>query len=311
MCTDGHGAQNRYEMVQYYFDGPEVEVKVKPHGNAKSSTPFFRTADSAMKAHKELASTSMPKQVIYQATQNVGGEVEARGISCLPRNRQQIANYRRSVSKKDNNVLYSVMLECKLTQGTEDADVKAAPDPQCIMFVDWQLADMELFLANGQGILTIDATYSLGEFYVTPSTFAHLMLEDVISRKHPSLLGPILIHQRMDFATLNYFSSSLIGFSKKLRNLNAFGTDGQDSLIYAFSHSFPSAVQLRCFIHFKRNIVEKLKECGLPHKVAQEYIDDIFGCNRGSTYMEGLVDCSDFREKLAKCKVVWQKTAQL
>ena len=105
-------------MVQYYFDGPEVEVKIKPHGNAKTSMPFFRTSDSAKKAHKKLASNSMPKDVIYQATQNLGGEVEARGISCLPHNRQQITNYRRSVSQKDDNVLYSVMLEYKLTQGT-------------------------------------------------------------------------------------------------------------------------------------------------------------------------------------------------
>ena len=116
--------------------------------------------------------------------------------------------------------------------------------------------------------------------------------------------GPILIHQRMDFATFNYFSSSLIGFNKKLWDLRAFGTDGQESLIDAFSHSF----QLRCFIHFKRNINEKLKEYGIPHKIAQEYVDDIFGCNRGSTYMTGLVDCSsesEFRERLAKCKVIW------
>ena len=298
-------------MVQYYFDGPEVEVKIKPHGNAKSNTPFFRTSQSAKKMHKELASKGMPKDVVHQATQSVGGEVGARGISCLPRNRQQIANYRRAGNKKDSNVLYSIMLESKLTQGTNEAfirDVKAAPDPQCIMFFDWQLADMERFVANGQGILSVDPTYNLGEFYVTPTTFSHLMLEDVITKKHPSLLGPVLVHQRMDFATFNYFSSSLIGFNKKLRNVHAFGTDGQDSIIDAFSHSFPSAVQLRCFIHFKKNIVEKLKEYGIPRKVLQEYVDDIFGCYRGSTYMEGLVDCSseaEFHEKFTKCKTIW------
>ena len=197
-------------MVQYYFDGPEVEVKIKPHGNAKSSTPFFRTSQSAKKMHKELASKGMPKDVVHQATQSVGGEVGARGISCLPRNRQQIANYRRAGNKKDSNVLYSIMLESKLTQGTNEAfirDVKAAPDPQCIMFFDWQLADMERFVANGQGILSVDPTYNLGEFYVTPTTFSHLMLEDVITKKHPSLLGPVLVHQRMDFATFNQRAS--------------------------------------------------------------------------------------------------------
>ena len=118
---DGGGKQNRYCMLQYYFDGPEVEVKIKPHGNAKSNAPFFRTSDSAKKLHKELASKNMPKEAIYKATQMHGGEIEAKGMSGLPRNRIQISNYRRVENKKNDNVLYNVMLECKLSQGTKEA----------------------------------------------------------------------------------------------------------------------------------------------------------------------------------------------
>ena len=226
----------------------------------------------------------------------------------------QISNYRRVENKKNDNVLYSVMLECKLCQGTKEAfvrDVKAAPEPQCILCFDSQIADMERFLSSSSdvhGILTVDPTYNLGEFYVTPTTYPHLMLEDVITGKPPSLLGPVLIHQKMAFSTFNYFSSTLVGFSKKLRQLAAFGTDGQESLIDAFSHSFPFALQLRCFIHFKKNISEKLKVYGIPPSVAKEFLDDIFGKHSGSTYSEGLVDCSsveEFNERLAKCESVW------
>ena len=93
--VDGSGAQNRCGMIQYYFDGPEVEIKIKPHGNSKSASPFFRTSESAKKLHKELAATSMPKEAVYQATLMQGGEIEAKGMANLPRNCQQIANYRR------------------------------------------------------------------------------------------------------------------------------------------------------------------------------------------------------------------------
>jgi len=89
------------------------------------------------------------------------------------------------------------------------------------------------------------------------------MLEDTSTRKHPSMLGPVLVHQRMQFASFNYFGSTLVGFNKKLRNVRAFGTDGQESMIEAFSHCFPFAFQLRCFIHSKNNIKEKLNECGI------------------------------------------------
>lgn len=239
--------------------------------------------------------------------------MQARGMCSLPRNRQQIANLRREHHTSDSNVLYSVMVSCKLAQGTQEAfvrDVKAAPDPQSILFYDWQIADMERLLTHEAqfGILTVDPTYNLGKFYVTPVTYPHLMLEDVTSKQHPLILGPVLVHQRMEFATFNYFISSLIGFSKKLRNVRAFGTDGQEALIEALSHGFPAAVQLRCFIHFKRNITEKLTEYGVSGAVADEFLADIFGKKSGSIYFEGLVDSTseeDFNHRLKKCKEVW------
>ena len=148
-------------MVQYYFDGPEVEVQVKRHGNSKSSIPFFRTSESARQLHREIAAKHRPKEAIFLATQQQGGEIQARGMLSLPRNQQQIANYRRVDHPMYPNVLYSVMLECKVAQGSIDAyvpDVKAAPDPQCVLFFDWQLEDMERLLTQCDefGILTVD-----------------------------------------------------------------------------------------------------------------------------------------------------------
>ena len=39
-------------VMQYYLDGPEVEIKIKPHGNSKSASTFFCTSESAKKLHK-------------------------------------------------------------------------------------------------------------------------------------------------------------------------------------------------------------------------------------------------------------------
>ena len=94
--TDGNGEQNRYGMIQYYFHGPEIEIKIKPHGNSKLASPYFRTSDSARKVHKELASKNMPKEAVYQATLLQGGEIEAKGMSSLPRNHQQFAKLQKS-----------------------------------------------------------------------------------------------------------------------------------------------------------------------------------------------------------------------
>lgn len=235
-----------------------------------------------------------------------GGEIQARGMSSMPCNRQQIANYRRSENKRDNKVLYSVMLECKLAQGTQDAfvqDVKADPDPQCALFFSWQIEDMERFLTHEEfGNFTADTTYNLGKFYVTPSTYQHLCW-----KKHPTMLGPVFVHQRMEFASFNYFGSTLVGFNKKSRNLHVFGTDSQASMIEAFSHCFPNALHLRCFLHFRKNIKEKLKEYGISSHVSDEFVADIFGRHSG-VYEEGLVDSTsvgDFNNHLEACKDVW------
>lgn len=195
-----------------------------------------------------VAAKHTPKLAIATMTKQQGGEMNVRSVSCLPRNREQISNIRRSTSSKDQNVLYSVMLECKRVQGSQEAfvrDIKAAPSPQGILFFDWQLQDMVRFLTNNQHftILTADTTFNLGEFYVTPTSYHHLMLEDVRSRKHPIILGPILVHQQKDFSSFNYFASTLVSHDRRIRNVLAFGTDGDKAVVEAFAHNFPFALK--------------------------------------------------------------------
>ena len=310
--TDTQGCLNKYALVQYWFDGPPVKIRVKPHGNSNSSAPYFRTAASAKIEYSEIAASNTPKSAVQLAIHKQGGELEAKGFSKLPRNVQQMKNLRRSGKKKDSNVLYSVMLQCKLSQGKDNAyvrDVQAAPEPQCVLFYDWQIADLTRFLTNPKqfSVFSADTTYNLGDFYVTPTVYQHIMLEDIQTGKHPYFLGPILVHHRKDFSAFNHLGSSLICHSKKLREIQAFGTDGDPALIEALSHNFPSAKQLRCFIHLKRNITEKLKERGIPSFEMQEFIADIFGKQSGSVYQEGLVDSNkeDFDTRLENCTSSW------
>ena len=86
-------------------------------------------------------------------------------------------------------------------------------------------------------------------------------------------MGPLIVHQQKNFVSFNYFSSTVIGYDRRLHNIMAFGTDGYASLIKSLSHAFPFAIQLRCTIHFKRNLEEKLKSSGYPSIV----ITDFFG----------------------------------
>ena len=139
---DDTGLRNRYCVLQYYFNGPEVNVVSKPHGLSKRSEPYFRTPKTALKHMRDVASHSTPKEALAKLTKEQGGEIETGRPTSLPRNRQQLRNLRHSATSHDSNVLYTLLLECKLAQGTTDAfirDVKAAPTPQSVLFFDWQL----------------------------------------------------------------------------------------------------------------------------------------------------------------------------
>lgn len=163
-------------------------------------------------------------------------------------------------------------------------DVKAAPSPQSVLSFDWQIEDMVRFLTKNDsfGILTVDTTFNLGDFYVTLTSYPHMMLQDVRNTCHLTMIGPALVHQQKDFASFNYFISTLISHDKRLQNLLSFGTDGDKAIISALSHNFSCAVQLRCFLHFKRNMQEKLHSYGISKTVSAEFVADVFGKQCGS-----------------------------
>lgn len=137
----------------------------------------------------------------------------------LPRDCRQVSYARQKQHTGHCDPLYSIMLECKLAQGSSNVfvqDVKAAPFPMSVMGFDWQMNDMVRFLTSNHhfGVLTVDTTFKLGEFYVTPMTYPHLMVEDIKTKKHPIMLGPLLVHQKVDFPAFNYFASTIIGLQK-------------------------------------------------------------------------------------------------
>ena len=114
----------------------------------------------------------------------------------LPRNRQQIYNAKQagkvlegaSNSVYKNDTLAQVMQICKDTSSGKSAfvrSVEAAPEPMCVLATDRQLCDLERFcLGTPSSVLSVDPTFNLGPFYVTPITYHNLLVETK-SGKHP------------------------------------------------------------------------------------------------------------------------------
>ena len=65
-------------------------------------------------------------------------------------------------------------------------------------------------------MLTVDPTFSLGDFDVTPITYRHLLLRVTRTGKPPVMLGPIMVHYRKNFATYVFLAASLVSMRKNL-----------------------------------------------------------------------------------------------
>ena len=114
-------------------------------------------------------------------------------LSCdLPRNRRQIYNFK-SANKanlvKDSmtsgisqsDTLAHVLHQCKETSSSSDAlirSVDAAPEPMCVLATNQQIWDLQRFCTDSPfSVLSIDPTFNLGPFYVTPTTYHNLLVE--------------------------------------------------------------------------------------------------------------------------------------
>ena len=301
-------------MLTYHMK--TSNILLSSHGNSKVAKPFHPTWPSTLARIKEEASTKGPKSVMNHVSSEVGGVESAVAPGQLPRNELQVLNQKRKLKagarvSSSNNAsdddLFAVMQEAH----TQDPchmfvrDIKTAPEPAIVLATDQQLADLVRF-ATSSGkfcIVTIDPTFSLGEFDVTPLTYRHLLLTTKRYNQPPIFLGPILIHYRKTFATYLFFASSLIGQCPQLEGVRAFGTDGETALIKAFSHEFGFFQH----IHVRRNIKDKLNECHVPSPAAQQILDDIFGKRIDSVFQEGLVDSTDntFQDKLEYLLAKW------
>ena len=287
---------------------------VASHGNAKEKKPYFATWPSTMDKLKGKCLQQGPKSTIEHVSSSFGGVTGALAPGQLPRNEMQITKLKRRVKLcNDQHISGSDELLVVMQQAySQDPaskfirSMRTTPDPAIVVSEQCQIKDMERFCtcSTGFGILTVDPTFSLGDFDVTPVTYRHLLLETRRNGNTPVFLGPVLIHYRKTFDTYLYFASSLVGISRKLEGIMAFGTDGEESLSDAFGHEFRFSQKLTCFIHVRRNLKDKLNQFNIPVDVSKMILDDIFGKKMDSSLVEGIVDACNFEDFQSKVDAI-------
>lgn len=323
----------RYCLIQYYFKGGrEHPVEHIPHGNSKKKQDYIRTWESTKGLLEEASDKKKPRDAVHHVMENgLGGLTSCVGLGQMPRNRQQSSDLKRNKNKRvvhsmnhknmsgagsDNDPWYLLLNESKRQSRIKESafvrDVRVGGEPFCVLASNRQLNDIKRFCCNTKEFkpLTVDPTFNLGQFNVTPISYQHLLLETRKEGKHPTLIGPVLLHERKTEETYSLFCGSLKALEPELSNLLAFGTDDELALINGFNNNFERATHLLCEIHLKKNIESRLSTLAISGKIKQDIMSDLFGKRNEDVFESGLSDSSsdeDFYHKLGILKDRWSK----
>lgn len=154
---------------------------------------------------KENSVNVGPRVTVEGVSREGCGVLGATGSGQLPRDEKQVSNVkRRSRSMQQGTMdtvadeLFVVMrAHAQETRNKFIRDIKTAPEPAIVLADDQQLIDLQRFCTSSLdfGVLTVDPTFSLGDFDVTPITYRHL-LETRRGGQTPIFLGPVLVHYK-------------------------------------------------------------------------------------------------------------------
>ena len=125
------------------------------------------------------------------------------------------------------------------------------------------------------------------------------MVEDIKTKRQPIMLGPVLVHQK--FCCIQLFCKHLNQFAQTAKTCFGLWNRWKQGVSWGF---IPFAIQLHCFLCFKKNVDQKLENLVMPSY--------IFGKHVENTYQEGVVDSSsqqEFYQHLTSLKELWDEWA--
>ena len=142
----------------------------------KQYKQFYPTLPSTMAVIKEqcLLGKVGPKKVVSEISSMVGGVLSAADACELPRNEQQVSDLKQRQKKvvvagaSSCDELAVVMQKAYIEVSNQQfiREVRTLREPGIVVAVDRQLNDMVRFCTDETnfGILTVDPTFSLGDF---------------------------------------------------------------------------------------------------------------------------------------------------
>ena len=205
--------------------------------------------------------------------------------------------YHKNMSRagKTSDPWYMLLHESK-TQGRDPktafvCDVRVGAEPFCVFGRKRQLNDLKRF--------TVDPTFDFGPYNVKAISHQHLLVHCREDGNHPTMIGPVLLHEKKTQLTHSLFGGTLKSLKPELKNLMAFGTDEEKVLVGGFNESFERATNLLCETNLRKNLDTKLVSLDIKGDSKRTILNDIFGRKVDSVFESGLSDAGSVEEFIA------------
>lgn len=242
-----HSIVNNIIAMGYLFKGEPTQLRPSPHGNSKYNTnAYTMIKPSIIKDVMELSQTMSVTRAIEMHCSAKGGR-----IAMKPEERPSKSTiYRKKTKVTSTEDIDTLLAFAKENSGLVRV-VKAHPSPILVMATEQHSRDMNRFAQTGT--VSIDPTFNLGNFFVTPITYTNTLLTNKRYGNSAVFCGPMLIHFRKNKETYNSFFEEVNKLVGHDQAITCYGTDGELALIEALEETYPMATGLRCTKHFLDN----------------------------------------------------------
>ena len=296
-------------LLQYHLtDGKEkVDFHVEKHGNSRKTNPqpFQPMKKSSLRAIQESIKNKPSRGVYEELRQQTGGIGAAASLGDLPRGKHQVYNAKSRSSQQSSQDEVDELL--RYARDKDDLVLHHSDYPEDLWVFGTSSMCDALVRSTTSDILScpfsVDPTFSLGKFEVTPIVFNNLILKSKRTDGNPIFLGPTMLHHSKSEAEYQMLATTCVRKCSSLKDAKGFVTDGETALQNAFQEQLKNSQSLRCFKHFENNCKNKLRELGIRSEKDQKYfLGKTFGV-RGKE--EGIIDATDgkdLRERLKSAR---------
>ena len=249
-------------LVLVHCLGDETEYKPTPHGNSKnSSTEYIRTCPSVIKDIADKSTDS--SATVYQKLASAPCDPELNAV-LRPRNLKQVQNVNQTINQSkrlSRDDYYNLML---IAHDLKDYvfEIVTYPDLTCFVGLSEILKEFNNILhvqtADSTLILSYDTTFNLGDFYVTPIVFRHVMFEN-----SPCIPLAFMFHQKKYQSLHEDFLRILCRRVPNFKRCKVpTVTDREVGIMNAIKDVLPQAQLLLCWNHFKQDLRRWLRSHG-------------------------------------------------